>query len=220
MRFTAKVPCQRCGTTITVETTGTDRFPDAKCTACKATIYLSDNSTPGLRMLFRSDAESQGGDFTLSVMLTAMAVEAELSFLFFKWKRIDLNMAHVNTGIQVTQAHEDAWEDEYRRQYRIVSKFDAVFQMLTGSAFDAFVASDAQCSQLMSKRHSAAAGVSPAKVVEENLFWVRNKIMHSGAVDTTKDVAEGCYAMASTLFSILATADPVKYNRTFPPQNP
>jgi len=44
-------------------------------------------------------------DFTLAIMLGAMAVECELAFMFFKWTRIDMKMKMSNLGadIKITQ---------------------------------------------------------------------------------------------------------------------
>jgi uncharacterized short protein YbdD (DUF466 family) len=158
-------------------------------------------------------------DFTLAIMLGAMAVECELAFMFFKWTRIDMKMKMSNLGadIKITQGHEDAWEKQYRNWFRITEKLDNVSQHLTGLDFDIYTGRT-PLAELMRSNHPESIGKSAKKFFEEHLFWKRNQIVHSGKVDFAKDEAEQCLALASTIFSIMKAMDRERNNRTFSAQ--
>jgi len=215
MRFPALVPCQ-CGTTNKVEATGTERFPtDVKCPVCQTTTYLMDNSTVGRRVLYRSQAELQNGDFTLSIILSAMAVECELAFMFFKWRRIDSNMARFGQQDRAAPDDSDKWETEYREVGTITRKLDAVCLELTSTDLDTFVGRT-HLSRVIQREHPDLAGISPKRFFTENLFWIRNKIVHAGKVDLAASEAERSLKLASSLFVIMSEIDSVKYNQAFP----
>ncbi len=181
-------------------------------------MYSADNSTVGVRVWYRAQAELQGQDFTLCIILSAMAVECELAHVFFKWKKIDQQMSNLNADMRPTQAELEAWEDQYRKWSRITQKLDQVCQLLTGSDFDSFVAARPALSQLLVTRHPESAGISPKKFFEENLFWRRNGIIHFGRVDLGELEAASCLQLALSLYNVLNAADHQKYDQTFPPQ--
>jgi hypothetical protein len=215
MRFPALVPCQ-CGTANEVEATGTERFPaDVKCPVCQTTTHLIDNSTVGRRVLYRSQAELQSGDFTLSIILSAMAVECELAFMFFKWKRIDSNLAKLGHENQLTARDSDSWEQEYREAGSITRKLDRVCHDLTNADFDTFI-DQPHLTQFMQRECPESAGTSPKHFFAENLFWKRNEIVHAGKVDFAGSNAEQYLKLASSLFVIMSAMDSAKYNHTFP----
>ena len=89
-------------------------------------MYSADNSTVGVRVWYRAQAELVEQDFTLCIILSAMAVECELAHVFFKWKKIDQQMSNLKVDLTPTQAQLDAWEDQYRKWGRITQKLDQV----------------------------------------------------------------------------------------------
>src|SRR5215831_18953796 len=91
MRFSFPVTCA-CSETFLVEVNGNQLPKDAQCPECKATIWLVEplGNVVGMAILSRAAAEMKTGDWTLTIVLSAMAVECHLAYLFMKWNRIDL----------------------------------------------------------------------------------------------------------------------------------
>jgi len=174
-----------------------------------------ENSTVGRRVLYRSQAELQNSDFTLSIILSAMAVECELAFMFFKWKKIDWKMGRLGHEVGITTADSDRWEKEYREAGTITRKLDRVCLDLTLADFDTFVG-QTNLTQVLQREHPESAGRSAKSFFAENLFWTRNEIVHAGKVDFTNSDAEKCLKLASSLFIIMSGMDSAKYNQTFP----
>lgn len=218
MKFSIPVSCPRCGNPITVEAVGAQELPDAKCTACGAVLYSADSSTVSMRVLHRAQQEVESGDFTLSIVLSAMAVECEIARLFFKWKRMDLDMADTSRDVRVTEEQEQEWENEFRRWYAVKQKLDNFSKLMTGIDFDAFVSGDATLTRLFVGIQAASNSTSPTKVFVEQLFGRRNKILHSGKVDYSRQDAAECLEHARNLLTIINAMDRARYERVFPPQ--
>jgi hypothetical protein len=218
VRFGIPLSCPRCGNPITVEAVGAQQFPDAKCTACGAILYSADSSTVGVRVLHRARLEIENGDFTLSIILSAMAVECEVASLFFKWKRVDFHMADTSRDVQVTEEQEQEWENEFRRWYTVTQKLDNFSKLMTGIDFDSFVSGDATLTKRFAGVQTGSNSASPKRVFAEQLFGRRNRILHSGKVDFGKLDAAECFEQAHNLLTIIAAMDRARYERVFPPQ--
>ena len=160
-----------------------------ECPYCHAVGQITTTihfSPVGMRVLSRSKAELEQKDFTLSIILSAMAVECGLASLFFWWKRMDRYISESAKGLCVTPQEETSWEERFRKDYgSIAKKLDGISQLLTNSDFNAFI------------------GESKKTYFEERLFWRRNQIIHFGKLDFGKCDAEECYSLASTLFEIM-----------------
>ena len=101
-----------------------------------------------MAILSRATTELKSGDWTLAIVLAAMAVECELVYLFMKWNRIDL-MSVKNP----TDADDEAWEKQWRDDVRtIAARFDKVSVQLTGQSFDTFLS---QNTELLKTMHTA-----------------------------------------------------------------
>lgn len=218
MRFSIAVPCPQCGNPITVKAVGAQKLPDAKCTRCGAVLYSADSSTVSMRVLHRAQQEIDNGDFTLSIILSAMAVECEIATLFFKWKRVDFHMADTSRDVRVTEEQEQEWENEFRRWYAVTQKLDNFSKLMTRIDFDAFVSGDATLTKRFAGIQAASNSTSPKKVFVEQLFGRRNRILHSGKVDFGKLDAADCFKQARNLLTIIAAMDRARYERVFPPQ--
>jgi hypothetical protein len=92
MKFSMLLPCPKCGKRLTVETKGDEPYPDPHC-ECGAAIWLVQSDMRiSRRALCRAEAELLGKDFSLAIILSAMAVECELAFLYSKWKMLDTDL--------------------------------------------------------------------------------------------------------------------------------
>jgi hypothetical protein len=159
------------------------------------------------RLLFRSKQELEAGDYTLSIVIGAMAVESFLTKLFFKVKGMD---NYALTFTWPTEAQEKDWENEYPRKGGFTGPADFVAKATTGVTFDEFVGNNAAAKQIMAG-FPDAAGVSAKQYFQSNLFYPRNRIAHWGYVSTTKEEAGRCFALAVAVVSIFREMDKAKY---------
>jgi len=204
MKHSWTVTC-KCGTEIPLQASGSGPFKDTDCPKCFARICIIDDGIISQRVLNRSLQELQTSDFTFAIILSAMAVEYELSRLFIKWKAIDL------MPTTATPNDEESWDEELRKAYKILARLDLVSQFLTKQTFDVFLANDAALTKSVQARHPDLT--TPAsKYFESNLFWKRNQIVHARNLDSSEPDAQACHDRAYSLFLILSRMDGVRYN--------
>src|SRR5690349_1440511 len=105
VKFSFPVTCG-CGGTFPVNVSGAQFPKDAHCPKCQASIWLMEplGNVVGMAILGRAAAELQNGDWTLVIVLCAMAVECDMAYLFMKWKGIEL----MNTRMP-GDADRDEW---------------------------------------------------------------------------------------------------------------
>jgi hypothetical protein len=96
------------------------------------------------------------GDFTLSIICSAVAVECFLTRAFLKWKGVE-NIS--KAGHLPTEAEESVWENEFPRTGGFPKPADFVSKALVGMSFDDFVAKN-PAAQNMMNGFPAAAGKS------------------------------------------------------------
>ncbi len=209
MKFPMVVTCPACKKPLIVETEGSKPYPNPHC-ECGAAIYLLQSDMRVSRRAFcRAEVELSEGDFSLAIVLSAMAVESELAFLFSKWKMLE---AHLLPH-EVKPTHTNAWEQEFRKMKGVSGKLDATTQLMTTEAFDAFLARRADLSSRLQKNHANMGNRTASKFFVEELFRKRNKILHSGHTEFGKAEAEACVKMATSLLQIIAEIDKERYTR-------
>jgi hypothetical protein len=79
--------------------------------------------------MHRAQQELEDEDVTLAVILSAVAVEGQMAYLFFKWKKVD----------SFTFDIANQWEKEWAGMRSIASRLDKLSKFLTGVSFDSFV---------------------------------------------------------------------------------
>jgi hypothetical protein len=209
MKFTHQVPC-RCGHFFSFSTYGDQDWPSANCTACGYQASLINPlsvSVPAERLLYRSNAELEGGDFSLSIVIATIAVESFLTRLFLKLKGMD---SYVITFSFPTPSQEAKWELEYPRTGGFPGPADFVSTAISGTTFDEFVANNNAAKQVISQLPDAASS-SPKKYFQSELFRRRNRIVHWGYLNSTKAEAQLCQKLAVAIVSILREMDRLKY---------
>jgi hypothetical protein len=209
MKFTIEKPCA-CGGRYVFSAYGDATFEETKCTNCKGLASLIDPLSPSVtaeRLLYRSRAELDGGEYTLSIVIAVMAVESYLTRLFLKLKGMD---SYAATFTLPTSEQEAEWEKEYPRSGGFPVPVDFVSQRLLGTTFDQFVSWNVAASTIFSRLPNVSRA-DPRKYFQEELFKRRNRIVHWGYVNSSKADAELCYSIAVALVSILREMDRAKY---------
>ncbi len=158
--------------------------------------------------MYRSKAELEGGDYSVSIVIGTMAVESFLTRLFFKVKGMD---SYATTFTWPTEAQEKAWEVEYPRKGGFTGPADFVSKATTGMTFDEFVAKNAVARKIMAG-FPDTANLSAKQYFQSALFHPRNRIAHWGYVNTSQAEAERCHTLAVAIVSILREMDRLKYS--------
>jgi hypothetical protein len=209
MKFPMVLTCPDCKKRLIVQAEGSKPYPNPHCD-CGATIYLLQSDMRVSRRAFcRAEVELGDGDFSLAIVLSAMAVESELAFLFSKWKMLDARLLPQ----EVKPSHTSAWEQEFRKMKGVSGKLDHTVKLMTGETFDSFLSRRADLSSRLQKNYTNLGNRCPSKFFVEELFRKRNKILHSGHTESGKPEAEACVKMANSLLQIIADADKERYTR-------
>lgn len=162
------------------------------------------------RALCRAEAELLGEDFSLAIILSAMAVECELAFLYSKWKMLDADLI----PSEVTQSQRNAWEDEFRKlKGGVGGKLDGVTRLMTSETFNEFLNRRNGLKSTLQAVYPNMGNRSPSVFFVEELFRKRNKILHSGQVQFGQAEAEACVRMAMSLLQIIVEIDRERYTR-------
>lgn len=132
------------------------------------------NGVASDRIFARSVAEFQSGDFTVAIVLSAIAVEAEFWRVFTK---------HNGPG-----------------QPGIMKGLD----WLSGTTLDSFLAAHPDLTEKIWCRHPILRGEPSLRgAFHSRLFARRNQIVHRGHLDFGGAEAYECQELASTLFLII-----------------
>jgi hypothetical protein len=204
MKTSSMVTCS-CGQTIQVEATGTRLPKDDECPQCHAVLWFAEplGNFAGQLILSRAWSELKNRDWTLAIVLSAMAVECEMARLYLKWNEIDLMQTRT-----ASDAEQEEWEDRWRKFYAIGVKLDKIAELLAGLPFDSFLVQNSGLLQPVQTQYPAFKNSpSPKKFFEDEFFKRRNKIVHRGEINFQQADAEMCFTIATTLWRILDTMD-------------
>jgi len=205
MKFKIENTCD-CGGTYVFTAHGDIEFREARCSSCGSVAALIDPvsvSVTGERLLYRSKADLDGGDYSLSIVVAVMAVESFLTRLFLKLKGME---NYAVTFKPPTPTQEAEWEKEFPKRGGFTSLAGFVSQRLVGTTFDEFVATSKTASAIFSALPDSHEA-SPTQYFQNQLFRRRNRIAHWGYVNTSKSEAQLCHTVAVAAVSILREMD-------------
>jgi hypothetical protein len=209
MKFSIEKPCD-CGGRYVFAAYGDADFGAAVCEKCGKSAHLINPlsvSVTAERLLYRSKAELDNGDYSLAIVIAVMAIESFLTRLYLKLKGMD---KYMSTFALPTPAQEAEWEKEYPRSGGFSSPIGFVSQRLVGTTFDKFVAGNATATVIFSDLPNPT-GDTPTQYFQRELFNRRNRIAHWGYVNSNRAEAELCHSIAVGLVSILREMDRTKY---------
>jgi hypothetical protein len=210
MKSTITIPCP-CGKPIPLEIFGSSLPKDAKCQACGVTIHLMDPLGNIVTMLLmeRARQELLSGDITIATLLAAVAVEAEMAYLFFKWKGIGSQKVPQD----ITPEDRNQWGDEWANMRSIGRRLDELSRLLTEKPFDEFAGSNKKL--LESALTDYKSAVSIKVFFQEQFFDKRNEIAHYGKIDFQAADGKQSFSLATALLNLLRAMDAKRYDLTF-----
>jgi hypothetical protein len=90
MKVPLSIICRDCGEKFALDVLGSDLPEYTKCPKCGAlrrNLWPLGNAVTIL-LMERAKQELAVGDVTIAILLSSMAVEGEMAFLFFKWREL------------------------------------------------------------------------------------------------------------------------------------
>lgn len=157
--------------------------------------------TVGFLLLERSRYELvDEQDFSMSIVLSAMALDAELSRLFRKWTTIEELRANRDLD-------EEKCETLLRRFKTSKEKITEVSELLYPGGIEAFVGASTDWSRTISEGFPSLRLGSLASDFQRALFWPRNRILHGGYAKHTEEDAKKCFSIAWLGLRILQNMD-------------
>ena len=215
MKFTIQQGCD-CGATLTHETYGSSDWPLIICSDCKDARVLIDPLSVSFiaeRVLYRAKHELENGDYTLTVLLGAIAVESFITKLFLKLKRMD---SLSSSPYWPTMADEEQWEKQFKRIRGFENIANSISEQMTDKLFDEFACTNSvACKALAS--FSEISGTVPSVLIQTELFDRRNRIAHWGFVDSTVEEANICMRLAAATVRVFGEMDRIKFRPNDPP---
>jgi hypothetical protein len=214
MKVAIPVTCS-CGNEFLADGYAGKKFPVSICPSCKVPIHIIEHlsiSVVADLLLYRSKAEMEGGDYTLSIICSAIAVECSLTQVFLKWRKIG------SRKLSPTEEEQNAWEDELRKKGPIKKSVDFVSEFLSGMKFDDFVTDFLTKNKnhpgiLIKNGFPQSASQTKLEYFQREIFDKRNRIMHWGKVDYQQKEATPCLSAAIGIVNILKLMDRLRYEK-------
>lgn len=205
MKNTLPVACAACGLQFRQDITGSQLPEYADCPKCHQRMFNVaplGNFVTSL-LIHRANQELQKKDVTLTIVLSTVAVEGQMAYLFFKWKKVD----------SFTVSTETQWESDWANMRSIGKRMDELSKFLTGISFDTF----AQQKKASLEPALTEALYDPATWLrdffQEQFFEKRNRVMHYGEIDFQGRDGKLCLLLASCLIRLLDMMDEVRIAR-------
>ena len=145
-------------------------------------------------------------DYSLSIVLSAMAVESELSRLHHKWEQIDglLNLEDVT---------EEQLDKRIRRFRTIADKFEGVAAIMHPPGLEEFVNGNEELVRTIDNGFPSINRGTIARDFQTQLFWPRNRILHLGYAGYVEADSSRCLTFAQLGLRILDLIDQTRRSK-------
>ena len=203
MKVPLPVTCPACKNKFALDVLGSDLPEYTTCPKCGA---QGRNQWPlgnavTILLMERAKQELEAGDVTLAILLSSMAVEGEMAFLFFKWKGIDA----MKLPLAITEEDEKKWDDAWKGFSSFRTQLDAVSKLLTYEAFDKFALGNKRWLLPTLNGFDPATGVK--QHFQNHFYRTRTRVVHYGEVDFRKPDGARCFSLAWALLKLFHAMD-------------
>lgn len=201
-----QIACRGCGSRDPVDVRLDDSSVRWVCPKCREAndALLDLEFTVGYKLLARSNYEYYTRrDNSMSIILSAMAFECELTWLFDKWMGIKAVIEDTK------QPDKETIEEMLRKFGNIRDKIEQVGRFLHPRGLDDFAASSRDLTLAQTGFPSLHLG-SLAQDFQETLFWPRNRILHAGYTGYGETDSAKCYSIANFGLMLLRDLDRAK----------
>jgi hypothetical protein len=203
MKLSIPIVCPACGNEFDLDVSSGNLPNYSKCPKCDARPYnmwpLGNIVT--LLLIERAKRELAKDDISLAILLSAIAVEGEMAYLFFKWKGIDAG----KLAADQRPLDRQQWEQEWANMRSIGKRMDELCRFLTIKPFDEFAVCKKEILDAAMTGFESSA--SYKDFFQENLFGKRNDIAHYAKVDFQRVDGERSLSLATALLGLLRAMD-------------
>jgi len=203
MKLPLPVICPACKNQFALDVYGSNLPEYTNCPKCGAqsrNLWPLGNAVTKL-LMERAKQELVGGDVTITILLSSMAIEGEMAFLFFKWKGIDeKKLSHA-----ITEADRERWGEAWKEFSSFKAQLDAVSKLLTREAFDKFALQNKGWLLPKLDGYDPAAGIK--QHFQNHFYRTRTRVVHYGEVDFQKPDGERCFSLAWALIMLFHAMD-------------
>lgn len=205
--------CQKCTENeITITMNLQDQNFTYLCSKCgyEGEVVLGRGYTVGTKILYKSHHEySENKDYTMSILLSAIALESDISNLFFKWRELQELSSNDNTSHNIDN---DTFDTEYRRLGTISNKIKFVSELMYPNGLDEYVKNSPELAADIEDNYQMLDKDNITNSIKENLYRPRNEIVHNGRSDFNESTAKECFYISDMGIYIFGELD--KYKRT------
>ncbi len=205
MKIPITFPCNQCGATISAFIGVEDSSMDVTGSCGHYNSGTFDlGFTRGPRILLRAQCElQQQHDYAMTIVLSAVAFEAELSRLHHKWEKIAALLG-------MTEVTDSVLDELLRRYSNIKDKIEHVCKLMHAAGIDDFVAGEIELRQIITGGFPSLRIGSLAEDFQKGLFWPRNRVLHLGYAEFGEQDAQRCFTRAAVGLQILQKLDLAK----------
>jgi hypothetical protein len=197
MRIPIEMVCEKCSEIGRVFMDLNANSVDWSCPCGHSIPQIStSNLQIGPLILNRARYElKEQNDIPMSMVLSAMAADCELSRLHFKWVRIaELGEARVISDEEL---------EKQIRSYRSVSdKLSGIARLMHTSGLVDFVANQGEVRGVVETGFPSLDVCRLAETITEVLFWPRNRILHLGQTKYNLEAAKRSFNVATLVIYI------------------
>lgn len=207
MKIPMEMDCEKCGNRMRVFMDLNADSVDYAC-SCGNELpgVLTFNLNPGLLILRRARYEfKQQRDVPLSMVLSAMAVDCELSRLYLKWGHIAALQDRCNIG-------DAELEEQLRRLGSATQRLKGVARLMHPPGLSHFVLTRVELRDWIKSGFPSLNAARLGETVTEALFWPRNRILHVGDTKYDETAGRRSFNVAQLVMHIYQTMDAVKRN--------
>lgn len=200
MNYPIGLPCHGCGEIQTVYVDAREIHPEWTCECgFKNAASLPGDFGIGEKILNLSINHLEKNDYVLSIIFSATAFEWQLSDLFRKWLQIRKYKERIHLEPQDV-------EQELFKYTNIRKKINKVARLMNDDGLEGFVQTSDDWKDL-TERFPSLRITSLAEGFQRAVFWPRNRILHMGFTDITKEDAERCCSIANIGVKLLQAMD-------------
>jgi len=204
MRIPVTAKCQEldCDEVVSGWFSATESSVSVSCPCGhKGSGSLGSGLTIGRLVMMRARYEYvRIQDYSLSIVLAAMAFESELARLHHKWKRIAAADA-------ATYPSDQELDDLLRKYPNIANRINLVFSLLHSRGLEGFLEANAEVAKAIAANFPSLDIRDLAKSIQEKLFWRRNRILHLGYARYDAEDAMRCMNISELGMDMLEALD-------------
>jgi hypothetical protein len=209
MRTDFRTRCLLCKKPLKLEARGAAPFQQTNCEECRSTVSLVDGPFPLVeRLVMRADAEFSEGDWTVPIILLAIAVESLIATVHRKWTFLPAKLPDEETP------HDGAeWEGRFRAMKTVKDRINSVSLLMTDKTLNNYLHAKYRTASRYSKTVPSLRNTFALKAWQRSIFDRRNKIVHQAFLDYIENDARECRIVAIDAIRVLSEMDKERADR-------